>query len=44
MNACVSVRMITCSPKPHGSEVQVCEAIMKRRKNVLLDSTYTEGS
>lgn len=35
--------MITCSPKPHSGEVQVCEAIVKDRKNVLLDSTHIEG-
>lgn len=34
--------MITCSPKPHGGEVQVCETIVKDRKNVLLDSTPIE--
>lgn len=35
--------MITCSPKPHSGQVQVCEAIVKDRKNVLLDSPPREG-
>lgn len=35
-NAYVNIRMITCSPKPHSGQVQVCEATVKDKKNVLL--------
>lgn len=39
----MNVRLITCSPKPHGGQVQVCEAVVKDRENILLDSTPIEG-